>query len=439
MDEEPRSGGWAAFRHRDFALYLESRFLSAVAIQMQAVAVGWLVYDLTHEPLALGLVGLAAFLPAVCLALVTGHVADRFDRRRVLLACYAVTTATALGLLLFAWSGSRQVWPIYALVLVFGTSRAFANPAGQALVPNLVPLADFKNAVAWNSSAWQTATIAGPALGGLLYALGGAAVFAAATACFIVTVLLLAAMRHRGGGGPREPASWATLLAGIGFIRSRPAVLGAISLDLFAVLLGGATALLPIYAAEILHVGPAGLWLLRSMPAVGAVAMALLLAHRPLARHTGRRMFQAVAVFGLATIGFGLSTSVALSLVCLLVLGAADMVSVFVRQTLVQIDTPDAMRGRVAAVNAVFIGASNELGEFESGAAAALLGTVPAVVLGGLGRGGAVGALVPRAARPRPARRLIRAQPGMRGVCRGPCFGVTRNRRRRMPRRRSCG
>jgi MFS family permease len=342
MDEEPRSGGWAAFRHRDFALYLGSRFLSAVAIQMQAVAVGWLVYDLTREPLA-------------------------------------------LGLLLFAWSGSRQVWPIYALVLVFGTSRAFANPAGQALVPNLVPLADFKNAVAWNSSAWQTATIAGPALGGLLYALGGAAVFAAATACFIVTVLLLAAMRHRGGGGPREPASWATLLAGIGFIRSRPAVLGAISLDLFAVLLGGATALLPIYAAEILHVGPAGLGLLRSMPAVGAVAMALLLAHRPLARHTGRRMFQAVAVFGLATIGFGLSTSVPVSLVCLLVLGAADMVSVFVRQTLVQIDTPDAMRGRVAAVNAVFIGASNELGEFRAGVSAALIGAVPAVVFGGLG------------------------------------------------------
>jgi MFS family permease len=385
MDEEQRSDGWAAFRHRDFALYVGSRFLSAVAIQMQAVAVGWLVYDLTRDPLALGLVGLAAFLPAVCLALFTGHVADRFDRRRVLLACYAITMATALGLLLFAWSGSRQVWPIYALVLLFGTARAFANPAGQALVPNLVPLADFKNAVAWNSSAWQTATIAGPALGGLLYALGGAAVFAAAAACFLVTVLLLAAMRHRGGGGPREPASWATLLAGIGFIRSRPAILGAISLDLFAVLLGGATALLPIYAAEILHVGPAGLGLLRSMPAVGAVAMALLLAHRPLTRHTGRRMFQAVAVFGLATIGFGLSTSLELSLLCLLVLGAADMVSVFVRQTLVQIDTPDAMRGRVAAVNAVFIGASNELGEFESGVAAALLGTVPAVVLGGLG------------------------------------------------------
>lgn len=384
--DAPRTtAGWAAFRHPDFALYCGSRFLSALAIQMQNVAVGWLVYDLTRDPLALGLVGLAGFLPAILLALVTGHVADRFDRRAVLMACYAVTTASATGLFLHAWSGSVAVWPIYALVLVYGTARAFANPAGQALLPNLVPAEHFQNAVAWNSSAWQTATIIGPALGGILFAFGGTTVFGATTVAFALTALMVAAIAHRGGSNRREKASWAGLIAGILFIRSRPAILGAISLDLFAVLLGGATALLPIYARDILLVGPWGLGLLRSMPALGAVLMALWLAYHPLDRRSGRRMFQAVAVFGLATIGFGLSSNLLLSMGCLVVLGAADMVSVFVRQTLVQIDTPDAMRGRVAAVNAVFIGASNELGEFESGVLAALVGTVPAVVLGGLG------------------------------------------------------
>jgi MFS family permease len=386
--DEQRTSGWIAFRHRDFALYCAGRFLSALAIQMQNVALGWLVYDLTRDPLALGLIGLAAFLPAICLALVTGHVADRFDRRTILLVCYGLCTAAAAGLVLHAVSGDTRAWPLYALTLLFGTARAFANPAGQALVPNLVPPEHFQNAVAWNSSVWQTATIAGPALGGILYAFGegGEVAFAAATACFAVTLLLLVAMRHRRERSLiREPTSWATLLAGITFIRSRPAIFGAISLDLFAVLLGGATALLPIYARDVLEVGPWGLGLLRSMPAIGAVLMALWLAHRPLRRRSGRRMFQAVAVFGLATIGFGLSTSLWLSLLCLFVLGAADMISVFIRQTLVQIDTPDAMRGRVAAVNAVFIGASNELGEFESGLLAALVGTMPAVVLGGLG------------------------------------------------------
>jgi MFS family permease len=384
-DADRRDAGWAAFRSRDFALYCAGRFLSGAAIQAQNVAVGWLVYDLTRDPFALGLVGLATFLPAVALALVTGHAADRLDRRLVLLVCYGICTLTALGLLLCAWSGSRQVWPIYLLVLAFGAARAFANPAGQALVPNLVPPAQLGNAVAWNSSAWQTATVVGPALGGVLYALGGAVAFAAAASCFALTAGLVAAIRPRPAGAPREKASWASLLAGVRFIRSRPVVLGAISLDLVAVLLGGATALLPVYARDVLQVGPWGLGLLRGMPALGAVAMALLLAHRPLRRHTGRRMFQAVAVFGLATVGFGLSTSLPLSLACLLVLGAAGMVSVFIRQTLVQLETPDAMRGRVAAVNSAFIGASNELGEFESGTLAALVGAVPAVVAAGLG------------------------------------------------------
>jgi hypothetical protein len=356
-----------------------------MAVQVQNVAVGWLVYDLTRDPFALGLVGLAVFLPAVALALVTGHVADRVDRRTILVVCYALSTATAAGLLACVWSGTRQVWPVYLLVMLFGTGRAFANPAGQALVPNLVPLEHFQNAIAWNSSLWQMATILGPAVGGILYAVGGTVVFLAATLFFALACLLFWAIRPRGVSGGREPASWQNLIAGFVFIRSRPVILGAISLDMVAVLLGGATALLPIYARDILEAGPVGFGALRSMPALGALAMALALTQRPLMRHTGRRMLQAVAVFGVATIGFGLSTSLPLSLACLFVLGASDMVSVFIRQTLVQIETPDAMRGRVAAVNTVFIGASNELGEFESGTVAALIGTVPAVVVGGVG------------------------------------------------------
>ena len=374
----------AVFRSRDFSLYLVARFLSALAIQMQNVAIGWLVYDLTRDPLALGLVGLASFLPAVALALVTGHSADRYDRRRILVVCYLVTLGTACGLLFIALSGSRQVWLIYGLLLIFGVGRAFANPAGQALVPNLVTPVQLGNAIAWNSTVWQTATIAGPALGGLLYYFGAPVAFGAAALCFLACCILFGLMHSRPQAVPSD-VTWETLLAGIRFIRSRPAIFGAISLDLFAVLLGGATALLPVYARDILDVGPGGLGLLRSMPAVGALVVALWLAQRPLQSRSGLRMFQGVALFGVATIGFGLSTSVLLSCLCLFVLGAADMISVFVRSTLVQFDTPDAMRGRVAAVNSVFIGASNELGEFESGAAAALIGTVPAVVLGGVG------------------------------------------------------
>jgi MFS family permease len=380
-----QDGGFAALRERDFTLYCIARFVSALAVQMQTVAIGWLVYDLTSSALALGLVGLVAFVPAVALALITGHVADQFDRRLVILACYVVCTAAALGLLCLAASNSGLVWPIYALTFVFGSARAFANPAGQALVPNLVPPPLLANAIAWNSSALQTATIIGPAAGGLLYVLGPEAVFGAAALSFFITCALAAAIRPRPVQAARERPSWGTLLAGIAFIRSRPVILGAISLDLFAVLLGGAAALLPIFARDLLEVGPWGLGILRSAPALGAVTTALLLAYRPLRRHTGRRMFQAVAVFGLATIGFGLSRSLALSLLCLYVLGAADMVSVFIRQTLVQLETPDSMRGRVAAVNSVFIGASNELGEFESGLLASLVGPVAAVVIGGVG------------------------------------------------------
>ena len=266
-----------------------------------------------------------------------------------------------------------------------GTARAFGMPAVQALLPTLVSKAEFTQAVAWTSSAWQVATVAGPAVGGLLYAFGPVVVFGFAFAAFSVAATAMFGLTPAPDGGPREKPSLDTLLAGVRFIRSRPTILGAISLDLFAVLLGGATALLPIYARDILVTGPWGLGLLRSAPAVGAAVTGLLLAHRPLERNTGKWMFVAVAVFGLATIGFGLSTSLPLSLVFLMVLGASDMVSVFVRLTLVQNDTPDEMRGRVSAVNAVFIGASNELGGFESGALAAAIGAVGSVVVGGVG------------------------------------------------------
>ena len=385
MSSEASSSGWKVFKHRDFAFYCGARFLSATAIQMQTVAGSWLVYDLTGSALALGLAGLFAFLPAAGLVLVSGLVADRRDRRAILIVCYAVTTAAAFGFLLLAWTGPRSVWPIYGLIVIFGTARAFANPAGQALLPNLVPREELSLAVTWNSSAWQTAIILGPALGGLLYGVDGTLAFAVATALFVVTLGLLAAIQHRAPARTAARAGWADLVGGIQFIRSKRIILGAITLDLFAVLLGGATALLPIYARDILAVGASGLGVLRSMPAVGAVSMAALLAVRPLRRRTGARMFQAVGLFGGATIGLGFSTSFTAALICLLVLGAADMVSVVIRHTLIQIETSDDMRGRVASVNSVFIGASNELGEFESGLVAHLIGTAPAVVVGGVG------------------------------------------------------
>jgi MFS family permease len=384
MSDTTKSG-YAVFANGDFRLFGTARFLTGLAYQMQAVAIGWFVYDLTRSALALGLVGLAGFLPAMLSALVSGHVADVYERRIVGSAAFALQAVASFGLLAYALGGATMVWPIYALVVIVGTARAFANPALQALLPTLVPGPLFGSALAWNASLWQTASVMGPALGGLLYALGPKVVFAVAGTCFALASLSVALIRHRPAPVTERPkVTWGTLLAGIGYIRSQPVVLGAISLDLFAVLFGGATALLPIYAASVLHVGPLGLGLLRSMPAAGAVTMALILASYPLRRHAGLRMLRAVIVFGLATIVFGVSTSLPLSMACLFVTGAADMISVYVRQSFVQGETPDAMRGRVAAVNTVFIGASNELGEFESGLLAAALGAVPAVVLGGV-------------------------------------------------------
>ena len=375
----------AAFRHRDFRIYQAARFLVTIATQMQAVAIAWQVYAITHRAIDLGYVGLAEFLPTFGLALFAGAVADRFDRRRIVIVTNLVVALCALAFFAMTATNRGGVLAIYAVIFAFGVGRAFNAPAGSALSPTLVPKEDFPNAVAWSSSFWQVATIIGPAAGGLIYGAGGAgAVYATTAVLCVVASALVAALRPRSGAAKKRAASWETFLAGIRYVRKNRIILGSISLDLFAVLFGGASALLPVYASDVLHIGPRGLGLLRSAPAVGAAGMAILVAHHPLKRRAGRTMFCCVALFGLATIVFGLSRSFLLSLFALLVTGASDMVSVVVRQTLVQLKTPNDMRGRVSAVNMMFVVSSNELGEFESGLTAAWFGAVPAVVLGGV-------------------------------------------------------
>jgi MFS family permease len=372
-------------RNGDFARYVVARFLGSLAVQMQTVAVGWQVYEVTRRPLDLGLIGLSQFLPFVLLILPAGHLADTRDRRYILVGCYALMLVCAAALLAFAWHGLASALPVFGVMTLFGVARAFAMPTSQALLPNLVPREHFGPAVAFNSSLWQVTTIAGPALGGLLYLAGARVVYATVAVLLAVSVLMLATLRHGGekAEGPAAPFDRRQLLEGLRFVRRRRPVLGAISLDLFAVIFGGATALLPVYAADVLHVGPSGLGWLRAAPGIGAALTGLVLGTRPVTRHVGRWMFGGVIVFGIATLVFGLSTSLWISLAALTVLGAGDMVSVYIRHLLVQLETPDAIRGRVSAVNAVFIGASNELGEFESGVAAAWFGLVPAVLLGG--------------------------------------------------------
>jgi MFS family permease len=377
--------GWAAFQSREFVWYFGSRFLSSLAAMMVDVGVGWLIYDITNSALALGLAGLVAFMPNIVLMLLVGHVADRFDRKRVLIICYSVTVLASAGLVACAAVPNIDVRLVYALILLFGTARAFSNPASQALLPTIVPKHAFANALAWNSSAWQTAAITGPAMGGIAYAFGAPVVFGTTTVLYLGCLLMLFQIQHRHAASANQRVNWETLTAGFRFIWSRPAILGAISLDLFAVLLGGATALLPIYARDIFHVGPLGLGVLRCMPAVGAFLCTMVLAQTNIGGRAGIKMFIAVAIYGVATIGFGLSTSFWMAMPFLALLGSADMVSVLIRQTLVQLDTPDEMRGRVSAVNTIFIGASNELGEFESGALASFIGPVRAVVIGGIG------------------------------------------------------
>ena len=352
---------------------------------MQAVALGWQVYALTDRPLALGLLGLAQFLPVAGLVFVAGTVVDRFDRRLVARVCQVVEAAGAAVLAVGAARHELTPPMIYGLVAVFGAARAFEGPALQALLPALVTIDLFPRAAALSSSLSQAATIAGPSLGGLLYGVGPAVAFAVTACGFAAAALVMGLARTRTSPPSRGRVTIRTVLGGLTFIWSRPEILGAISLDLFAVLLGGATALLPVYARDILHAGPFGLGLLRAAPAMGALVVAAVLARRPLRRHEGRWMFAAVLVFGMATIVFGLSRSVWVSVLALAVLGGADVVSVVIRSTLVQLRTPDEMRGRVGSVNLLFIGSSNQLGEFESGMLAAAVGAVPAVVLGGIG------------------------------------------------------
>jgi MFS family permease len=386
MDSEASAPTHSVFAHRDFRLYQFARLFMTLGAQMQSVAVGWHVYSLTQRPIDLGYVGLAQFLPAIVLSLVTGDTADRHDRRTVLLCCYATMVTGALLLFGMAWAGVTETWPLYVVLVLIGTARAFAGPAGQSLVPHLVPVQHLTKAVAWNSTVFQVGTIAGPAVGGLLLdAAHAPGVYLTCVVMMSLAAAMLALMHVRTGRMERAATSWQRLLGGIRYVWRQKVVLGAISLDLFAVLLGGATALLPIYAQDILHTGPWGLGLLRSAPAVGAALIAVALALFPLRRNAGVTMLACVAVFGVATIVFGLSRHLVLSLVALVVLGAVDMVSVVIRQTLVQLATPPEMRGRVSAVNMVFIGASNELGDFESGVTAEWFGVVPAVVLGGVG------------------------------------------------------
>jgi MFS family permease len=375
----------AAFGYRDFRLYQVARLLSTIANQMLSVAVGWQVYELTRRPFDLGIVGLVQFLPAIGLSLVVGNVADRFDRRRIVMVCYAVLAATS-ALLYASTQATTSIWTIYATMAAFATARSFLAPAGQALVPDIVAPEHFASAIAWSSSIWEIGAIAGPALGGWLYSAGGgaASVYVAGAGAYALAALFAAAMQVRTGRMERGVATFDTVVAGVVYVWKNKLVLGSISLDLFAVLFGGATALLPIYARDILHVGPSGLGLLRSAPAIGAAIVAVVIAFRPLKRKTGPIMLACVAIFGLATVLFGLSRSFWLSLLALAIVGASDMVSVVVRGTLVQIVTPPAMRGRVSAVNMVFVGASNELGEMESGLTAAWMGTVPSVIFGGI-------------------------------------------------------
>jgi MFS family permease len=379
------SSGWVALQSGDFRFFCGARFLIGLARQAQNVAVGLFVYDVTQSAWALGLTGLFTFAPTMVLALFAGHVADAYDRRAVAMLTHAVAGLSAAGLFLCAWLDLHQTWPVYALVALAGGARAFANPAAHAMIPGLVPRERFANAVAWDQTVSQTATISGPAAGGVLYAVDPGLSFAVAALASFAAAVLTAAIRTRTIKPGCEKMRWSTLAAGLTFIRSQPVILGAITLDFVAVMFAGVTALLPIFAQDILHVGPWGVGVLRSMQAVGALCMASLLAHYPLTdRRAGPRLLQAVGVYGLAILTFGLSANFVLSAACMFMAGAADMVSMVIRQTLVQIDTPDSMRGRVAAVNSFVTGASNSLGEFESGAVAALIGAAPTVIVGGV-------------------------------------------------------
>ncbi|MGB7336901.1 MAG: MFS transporter [Salaquimonas sp.] len=376
---------YAAFRHKSYQRYWISRFSNSFSAQIVSVAVAWQIYDIGRDPFHLGLVGLSQFLPSLLLVLVTGVIADRLGRRLIMALTDLIEAGCALAILYLTVTGVDEVWPFFPILIVFGIARAFNGPATSALIASMVPTKDFPNAVAWNSSAWQSATIVGPVAGGLLYGVAPEVAYLVAIILFLIATLFAYLIPKPTTKRKRDAVNLTTLLAGFSYIYREKVVLGVISLDLFAVLMGGAVALMPVYARDILQLGPWGLGLLRAAPGIGAIGIALWLTGKPIKDHAGIIMLICVGLFGFFTVVFGASTIVWVSILALALLGAADMVSVYIRETIIQLWTPDELRGRVNAVNMVFVGASNELGEFRAGTMAAFMGAVPAVVLGGVG------------------------------------------------------
>jgi MFS family permease len=374
-----------ALHHRKFVFYWFATWATSFAVQIMSVSVGWQIYDITRDPLDLGFVGLAQFLPPLLMVLFTGLAADKFNRRLIMGSCLLVEIGCAVALIVFTIASPAVVWPVFIILVVLGFARAFYNPASDALAPNLVPQEAIAHGISLNSMSWQVANIAGPVAGGLLYGISGEAAYGVAAGLVLLAMALVALIGMVPQSNHAGETTLGTLLAGFKFIRKEKIVLGAISLDLFAVLLGGAVALMPVYARDILEVGPWGLGLLRAAPGVGAVVMALYLAKFGIKDRAGIILFVFVAAFGVFTVVFGLSTWVPLSIAALVLMGASDMVSVYIRETLLQLWTPDDVRGRVNAVNRVFLGASNELGEFRAGVVAAWIGAVTAVAIGGAG------------------------------------------------------
>jgi MFS family permease len=392
MPSQPPAGAAAAFLSRDFRLYQLARVVAIIGAEAQALAVAWQVYQITHKAIDLGYTGLALFLPGLLFLLPAGHVADRFDRRHVIMVCYSLQIFCTSALFLFAWRGIDHVGPIYGVLFLVGTGRAFSGPASSALIPHLVPKDNFVNAVTWGATIFQIANITGPAFGGVLFTLplheriaGAALVYLFTLFTLVWFLVLVGSLSVRPGRMEHRAISTDVILAGCRYVAHAPILLGSISLDLFAVLLGGAVALMPIFAQDILHAGPRGLGLLRAAPAIGALVVSFSMTWWPLKRHAGAFMFVCVGIFGAATIFFGVSKSLPLSMVALFVVGASDMVSVVIRSSILQLATPPEMRGRVSAVNSLFLGASNELGEFESGLTAQWWGAVRAVIYGGIG------------------------------------------------------
>jgi MFS family permease len=403
-----QAGAGSAFLSRDFRLYQTARLLGILGAEAQSVAVAWQVYQITHSALDLGLTGLALFAPGLFFMLAAGHVADRYDRRSIILVCYAVQAVCTVTLLRFALHPAQQVWPIYAVLFGVGLARAFSGPASAAFLPSLVPPHHFVNAVTWGSIVFQIANIAGPAVGGLLFTLrlpglpvrwqGAAIVYAFTLLTLLAFLSLVGAMRTKPARLLKNAFNLQTMLAGFHYVGQTKLLLGSITLDLFAVMLGGAAALMPIFATDILHAGPQGLGLLRAMPAAGALAVSLAMTVRPIQHNAGKLMLFCVGVYGAATVVFGLSRTMWVSLLALAIVGASDMVSVVIRASILQLATPPEMRGRVSAVNWLFVGASNEFGGFESGVTAQWWGAVRAVVVGGIGSllvTGLAGALFP--------------------------------------------